>query len=163
MNYTLTPVSCYDSNQDINCVIILMTVCQLEMRLLMAAVKDCLDFLTASQWTTSTNRDDSGSLLSSPLLSPWLSEAVIMKQNKHAVLKNHSHVQFSQCFHLLWVNFSDIESRKLLMNPRIQRYCMEPTSVILPPALLCSYLCFPMLSLNTPLCIHIKQKRSDTG
>lgn len=38
------------------------------------------------------------------------------------------------------------------------------TSVILPPALLCSYLCFPTLLLNTPLCnTHTEQKPSRTG
>lgn len=72
-----------------------------------------------------------------PLLffPPCLSEAVIMKQSKQAVLK---------------------KLRKLFIKPRIQQHSMKPTSAILPPALLCSYLCFPMLSLNTPLCIHIQ-------
>lgn len=47
-----------------------MTECHLDMRLLVAAVKVSLSLLTASQWTTSTNREESGSLLTSDLLSP---------------------------------------------------------------------------------------------
>lgn len=71
-----------------------MTVCQLDTRLPVAAVKVFLSFLTASQWTTSTNRDDSRSLLTLYFL-PRLSEAVIMQQNKHAVFKKLSHAQNS--------------------------------------------------------------------